>query len=185
MFIQPIKSIKIVGFIAFFPAGLGLILQTLHHSLWDYKLLALPMALMCIDQAKMAVLDLKNIALSRQRITNEQLKDLNQFDRIVQSTIILELIGFYSALQDLGWGSIIILFSQLWFNLNAKIQLHPQKRDDQIIEYFGVKERLLLIIANLVFTGLIVLWMIPVFPLIISTTIFTLVLVYFSLKYRS
>ena len=91
-----------------------------------------------IDQARMAVLDLENIAEAKKKVEDIQ---LNQFYYLTIITIALELIGFYLASIELGSRIIIVLRSQILFNVlvNISIQLtkeniiHKKSFSDKIL----------------------------------------------------
>jgi hypothetical protein len=92
-----------VIFLLFFPACLGILGQVIRAEAFDHRLLALGLLIFAIDQARMAVLDLKNIKSAKEKIEDVRLR---YFYYTTICTIALELIGFYLASVQLGWGII-------------------------------------------------------------------------------
>jgi hypothetical protein len=130
-------------FLLFFPACLGLLGQTINHAAPDrgwadgQSLLALALLLLAIDQARMAAVDLTQVAAIRAQPLDQRLE---QFYRITLSTILFELLGFYGAIGNLGVGAAVVLLSQIWFNLLANIQLQPETEEP--IRAWGIADRL-------------------------------------------
>lgn len=171
------SPISLIIFLLFFPAGLGILKQIIWGAELSHQLLAVGMFVFSIEQARMAVKDLQQIADAKAVVKNEQ---LNIFTFITIVTILIELIGFYISSSWLGWGSIIILISQLWFNLlaNIKIQIVPEV----VIQNWEIKERLSVLIADVLGIILVSLWMMQIASLGISVGLFALVLVYLGAK---
>lgn len=162
----------------FFPACLGLLGQVLGDETLSHKALALGILLLCVDQARMAVVDLEQVATIKRRVSDAR---LHRFYQVTLTTIVWELCGFYGASVSLGWGAIAILLSQIWFNLTAGIQLDPS--DKIPIQPWGIRDRLPVLIANGIGLLLVSLWMIQIAPLWISGGMLTLLLVYGCGKY--
>lgn len=135
----------------FVPAGTGLVWDALHSETLALRLLAWALILFCLELAVMAKVDLDNIAAVRQEDSR-----LYRFSLVVNSTIVLELIGFYIALISSPAGALMIILSQLWFNLLAQIQLCP-KHSPAVVS-FGISQRVPLILANGVGLVLLSLW---------------------------
>jgi len=146
----------------FAPASIGLIWHMLYGETLAQQLLALALALFCIELAVMAKVDLDNIATVQQtaRQTPQQSdSQLYQFSLVVASTIVLELLGFYMALFSLPMGALIVVFSQLWFNLLAQIQVCPEQ--SPAIVSFGLSQRTPVLLADGAGLVLLSLWFAP------------------------
>lgn len=165
-------------FVGFFPACLGLISQIIQAHDLGYQLLALALLLLCIDQARMAVVDLEQVAAVKQQVQDSR---LDFFYKITVSTIGLELLGFYGAFLWLGWGVAIVLLSQVWFHLLAGIQLQPLAVPP--IQAWGVPERLPVLVADGIGLLLVGLWMLQVAPLGMATGLLGMVVAYGCIKY--
>ncbi|MBE9063398.1 hypothetical protein [cf. Phormidesmis sp. LEGE 11477] len=144
----------------FIPAGARLLWQAVYGEAAAQRLLALALMLFCLELANMAKVDLDNISLTLKRALQQAEDDqLSSFLFVVSSTIVLELIGFYAALVSLPIGAIVIVCSQLWFNLLAKLQLQPGQTPAVIS--FGLLQRLPVLLANGAGLGLLSLWFVP------------------------
>ncbi|MEM9266630.1 MAG: hypothetical protein AAGA46_14010 [Cyanobacteria bacterium P01_F01_bin.13] len=137
---------------------------------------ALALMLLCIDQGRMALVDLTNI---RQIPLNDP--QVERFHTVTLITITLELLGFYLAWMQLGLGTALVLISQLFFNTAAKVQLYPGNLEP--IQPFGVKERSPVLIANTVALGLVALWQSNQLRQITAALLLAIVVVYLALKY--
>ena len=170
----------IVGiiFLLFFPAALGLVIQGVGGQELTHQLLALALAVSCIEQARMAVVDLQQVKAVQQQIQDQR---LTQFHQVTLGTIGLELVGYYGAIGWLGWGTVLVLVSQLGFNLLAGIQLHSAL--EAPIQPWGVRERLPVIIADVVGLILVGCWMANIAPLIMVTIVSSMFVVYAIVKY--
>jgi hypothetical protein len=174
-------------FLLFFPACLGLLGQTINHAAPDrgwadgQSLLALALLLLAIDQARMAAVDLTQVAAVRVQVQPSDQR-LEQFYRITLSTIGLELLGFYGAIGNLGVGAAVVLLSQIWFNLLANIQLQPETEEP--IRAWGIADRLPVLVADGVGLILVCLWLAGVAPLFMAGGLLGMVLLYGGLKYR-
>jgi len=165
-------------FLLFFPACLGILSQIIRPESFDHCLLALGLLIFTIDQARMAVLDLKNIESAREKIEDIRLR---YFYYTTISTIALELIGFYVASVQLGWGIILVLVSQVGFNFFANIRIQPNELT--IIEDKTFSEKIVVLIADIVALILIGFWMNAIAPLSIVLTLWTMAIVYGCIKY--
>ncbi|MEM6451966.1 MAG: hypothetical protein AAF703_16835 [Cyanobacteria bacterium P01_D01_bin.105] len=159
-------------------------------------LITIALLLFCIELARMAYVDLNNVAMTAALLSSQtelkaatpetaaQAKDyslLNRFFGITISTIALELSGFYLALFSLQWGALIVIFSQLWFNLLAGIQLFPNH--SPAIVPFGIKQRIDVLAANSVAICLLCLWPISAMKLVVGIGLLTLITLFLLLKY--
>ncbi len=164
-------------FLLFFPACLAVLKQVIWGSELTQQMLALGTFLFCIEQSRMAVKDLQQIADAK-----KQIKDtcLNSFYQVTAITIFIELIGFYVSSIWWGWGSILILISQVWFNLFAslKIQYSPKIS----LQTWKVTDRLPVLIADILGLFLVSLWMLEIGSEWIAWGLFAMVIVYGSIK---
>lgn len=126
----------------------------------------------------MAWVDLENIARVK---AQQEDSHLNRFYTVVVGTIVLELLGFYSALLSLQWGGLIIIFSQLEFNLLAGIQLWPQETP-AVVE-FGISKRWPVLIANTVGMALLGFWFISDIRIWLAGGLLLLIIIFLLLKY--
>jgi len=168
-----------IVFWIFFPASLGVLGQVLWGPDLSHRLLALGLFLFSIDQARMAVLDLRQ-AIAAQRQTPDF--RIRRFYWVTLTTIVLEILGFGIAAVWLGWGIQLVLLSQVWFNLFAGIQIQPP---DLKIQPWGVRERLPVLIADGLGMGLMGLWMREIAPMGIVLTLWGMAIAYACLKYFS
>lgn len=107
----------------FMPATVGLLYQAVQPHPWPYRLLALALMLMSLEQAHMARVDLRHGEIVGQRSRDPR---LGHFGRVVMLAIAGQVAGFsIAALGHLGWGMGLILLSLLGFNLAANIRLEP------------------------------------------------------------
>ena len=138
--------------------------------------IALALLLVCIDQGRMAWVDLFNvyqISLADRRVA--------AFYAITLITIVIELIGFYLAWQYLALGMGVFLISQLFFNTAANLQLHPGSQDP--IRPFPTQARWPVLLANGVALSLIALWQANQFRQLMSSLWLGMVVIYLAVKY--
>ncbi len=143
----------------FVPAIIGILRDAFLAQSLPEQLLSLALLLLCLDLARMAKVDLDNTAtVSAQFLEAELPEDarLESFRKTVLSTIVLELLGFYGVLLSLQWGGIVVIFSQLWFNLLAKVHLCPQKSSS--VTHLGLLGRLPVLLANAGGLSLLACW---------------------------
>jgi hypothetical protein len=164
-------------FSLFFLASLGIMPQIFVSEDLSSSILALGTLGMCIEQARMAVVDLEQIAQFQEKIVDSR---LDRFFVATVSTIILELLGFYLAALEIGWGALIVLVSQIWFHCLAKIQLQPTT--EKIIDY-GIKPRLPVLLADGIGIIFVIFWIAKIAPLIMAVNLTAMVLIYCCLKY--
>ncbi|OLP18161.1 hypothetical protein BST81_14185 [Leptolyngbya sp. 'hensonii'] len=163
----------------FCPAALGILLgQVIWEHELSHQLLAPGLVLFCIDQARMAVIDLEQITVAKQHLQDPR---LDQFYWITVSTIVIELGGFYLASFFLGWGSLVVLLSQIWFNTLATIHLLPAPAID--IQPRSFQSRLPVLIANGVGVILISLWIMAMGQLWIDSILWGMTFAYGIVKY--
>ncbi len=179
-------AIRVLILLLFLPAGLGLLIQAAYPALnpivaplsGSQRLLSLSLALFCLELAHMARVDLGNIAAIAVSPEDSRLR---RFFRVTVSTVVLEVVGFYVALVSLQWGAIAIIFSQLWFNLLAGIQLWPGQSPP--ITPLGISERRAVLVANGLGLGLISLWPLPAVRIWIAVGLLTLIILFLIIKY--
>jgi hypothetical protein len=128
----------------------------------------------------MAWLDLQQVTELKQRLGDPRLNDFHQTTMI---TIIIELIGFYCQSFSLGWGSIIILISQFWFNLQIKIKLEPNTKP--YLQDSTIQQRLPVLFANSLGLILISFWLNNLAKLGIALGLLSIVIIYGIIKYGS
>lgn len=162
----------------FFPAGLGILAQVIGNHSWDQRLIAVGLLLLCIDQARMALLDLEQIAAARRQTADPRLQTFRQ---ITLTTIALELAGFYLATVWLGWGILVVLLSQVWFNALAPIQI--QGDTERPVQPRPWGDRIPVLIADGLGMGLVGLWMAQLAPPGIALVMGGLAIAYGSIKY--
>lgn len=144
----------------------------------DSLCIALALTFLCVDQWRMALVDLNNICQVNQ---NDQ--RIKRFRLVTVLTISIELMGFYLAWIQLGAGTVLVLISQLFFNTAAKIQLYPDSVES--IQPFGLKERSPVLIANTVALGLVTLWQADQFRSVTAALLLGMVVTYLAIKYLS
>jgi hypothetical protein len=141
------------------------------------SILALGTLVICLEQARMAVVDLEQIAQFQEKIIDPR---LDRFFIVTISTIVLELLGFYLAALWIGWGALIVLVSQIWFHCLAKIQLQPAT--EKIIDY-GIKPRLPVLLIDGIGIILLAFWLAKIAPLIMAVNLTAMLLIYGCFKY--
>jgi hypothetical protein len=182
----------------------GLAWHLLNTPSLSAKILTIAILLLGLDQTRMAIVDCDNIkavqvkavqakavqakAVQYQAVqdqaTNQSDDDdaaLKQFNRITLSTIGLELAGFYLAWFTIGGGTLVVLASQIWFNLLAGVQLDPNQNSS--IQIFGWRDRLVVLIADTIGMVLVGLWIAQVATLGVAIGLFVMVLTYLAVKY--
>lgn len=173
--------------ILFIPAGIGLLLHVAVSATLAERLLAVALMIFCPELARMASVDLKNIEAIAQQQAQQKAQQpvedsrLNRFLLVVVSTIVLEIAGFYLALISLPTGAIAVIFSQLWFNLLAGLQLWPGQTP--AITAFGIKQRAPVLIANLLGFIFICLWPITGTRIWSASGLLTLIILFLIIKY--
>jgi hypothetical protein len=161
----------------FLPAGLGLLVQLLGQADWAERSLALATVLLSFDLACMAIVDLQQSAIGQPWSADCRVVSFRQ---VTQWTLGLELLGFYGALVNLGWGATIILCSQVGFNLLANIQIQPQAK--VVILPWGWRDRGLVLLADTVGLGLVGLWLAGWARLEAAIVLLAMVLIYSGVK---
>lgn len=193
-----------VIFLLFFPACVGLLTQVIWGIELTNQLVALGTFIFCIEQARMAVKDLRQIEDAKAYVQDMR---LSTFYQVTVITIAVELLGFYTSIISLGWGSILILLSQIWFNLLANVKIEFINNTDNYNLYstpaftlsapvllldnvsntvettinvraWKVSERLPVLFADVLGLVLISFWMLQIGSLFISWILFAMVIAY-------
>jgi len=172
------SAIAWIIFLLFFPASLGILRQIIAGNELSHQLLALGLLLFSLEQARMAVVDLQQVGEAKKQVQDSR---LDSFYTITVSTIIIEILGFYTAAVWLGWGIILVLLSQVWFNLFAGIQI--QLSPEIVIQSCGIPQRSLVLIGDVLGLILIALWMMRIAPLEIVLGLWAMAIVYGGVKY--
>ncbi|NEO87365.1 MAG: hypothetical protein F6J87_24370 [Spirulina sp. SIO3F2] len=162
----------------FFPACLILLGQVIWSPAIGDRLLALALLLLCIDQSRAGVLDLEQTLLAQTQTPDPR---LDRFYRVTICTIAVALVGFYGAWISLGFGAVIIFCSQLGFHCTAGIRL--ETAEGLTILPWGVKQRWLTLVANVIGVVLLGFWMQAIAPLWMASLILSMVLAYGVIKY--
>ena len=170
---MPLPSV----FLPFLPAGLALFAHAIGSAPLAERILALALTLFCIELTYMAFVDLRDIAA----IAQPQDPQIQRFRKVTYSTIVLEVVGFYTALGSLPIGALIIIASQLWFNLLARIQLWPQ--EIPAIVSLPATDRRAVLIANGVGIGLLGLWPIQEIRTWSASGLLILITLFLVIKY--
>jgi len=165
-------------FLGFFTACLGILGQIFRGHTLPYQLLAIGFVLLAIDQARMAVIDLEQIALVRSQIEDQRLLKLYY---LTLFTIILELSGFYLAWWRLGWGIEIVLLSQVIFNTLAAIQLQPTLEPPIAARSWQTRSPIL--VGNVLAMVLVGLWMREIAPMTITLAAWGIAIAYILGKF--
>jgi hypothetical protein len=196
--------------------GLGLLFQaaTSATATSAERLLSLAIALFCPELARMAQVDLDNIAAILERnaqaileqhaqrqnlepvaqqadlsppedsLPEDSLSEdsrLHHFYKVTISTIALEIVGFYLSLLSLQWGALTLIFSQIWFNLLAGVQLSP--KETPAITPLGIAERQAVLAANAIGFGLLCCWSIKAVQVWLALGLLVLVALFLVIKY--
>jgi hypothetical protein len=162
----------------FLPAFALLLVRAILGPVLPQHLLALALGLQCLEQARMARVDLQQVAMVSRQCQDARLK---QFHQLTVITIGLELVGFYAAIQWPGGGALLVLISQVFFNACAEIQLDPSATE--VIRPWDVVQRWPVLAANGVGLGLVGLWMAGMGQLWVASGLLGLVLLYGLVKY--
>jgi hypothetical protein len=180
------RSFRPFVFLLFLPAGLGLLMQIAYLPTLSERLLALALGLFCPELARMAWVDLENVAAIAQQATAQQAtaqqdSRLSHFYRVLISTIVLELVGFYGALVFLPLGLATVVFSQLWFNLLAGVELVPGENPAIVPLTLGHRRAVLM--ADGLGLGIISLWSIQSLQIWLAAGLLGLITLFAIVKY--
>ncbi len=174
----------------YLPAIASLFWQSIVQPDLAQKLLAIALFLLSLDLLKMAIFDLEQVALVRSRwaaasdqtalidVTDPR---LGWFQRVTIVTIVVELLGLYGAWMSLSWGAIVILLSQVGFNVLAQVQLFPDQSD--MIQRFGIRDRAIVLIADVLGLVLVTIGLGGRWSLETSAGLLGMVLIYGLVKF--
>ncbi len=161
--------------VVFVAAAAGL-LRCHYGADWPNAVTAAALALLCIDQGRMAYVDLRNIGqvgLNDSRV--------RRFAWVTALTIMLELLGFYLAWRWLFLGAGLVIVSQLLFNTAAPVQLQPHTETP--VAAVDLANRRGVLIANGAALSLILLGQWPPAQGVSALGLLGLVLAYLTIKY--
>lgn len=171
------------------PAMMLLLWQAIVQPSLDQKLLAIAILLLSLDLLRMAIFDLEQVATVRSMLSidsNEPKKEpkLDRFFWVTIGTVTVELIGLYLAPVSLSSSAIVILLSQVGFNLLTQVQLMPEMPDmvDKI-QPWGIRDRAVVLIADCLGIGLVVLGQCGYWPIGTSVGLLMMVVIYGVIKY--
>jgi hypothetical protein len=165
----------------------GLLQQIAGATTIAQRCLTLALFILCLDQTRMAIVDRLNIQTLQQRAITSGRSETNadsalqRFTWVTNTTIGLELLGFYLSWQWLGWGSAVVLLSQIWFNLFAAVQLAPES--DPAIQPWGIKDRAIVLAADGLGLILSCGYALTIQPLAMAIGLLSMVLLYGLIKY--
>lgn len=172
------------------PAIGALLWQAIVQPDLGQKLLSIALFLLSLDLLKMAIFDLEQVALVRSRWPESLLKTvpvdetdskLGWFQQVTIVTIVFELLGLYGAWVSLAWGAIVILLSQVGFNLFAQVQLFPDQ--SPMIRAFGIRDRAIVLIADVLGIVLVTIGLSGRWPVETSTGLLGMVVIYGMVKF--
>ena len=170
--------VKVVWGGCYGPAIARLGWQVWHLEALDQRLLAMAIFLLSLDLCVMAIFDLQQVARVRALLLSDV--RLDRFYRVTAMTIALELLGMYGAQGSLWVGAAVILMSQVGFNLFAGVQLLPDQAEP--IVTFGIRDRALVLVADVVGVGLVSLGLVGVMPLGMASGLLGMVVIYGGVK---
>ncbi len=142
------------------------------------RFISLGFFLFCLEQCRMAIIDLSFYGLAKNSFNNQF---LSSYYIVLIFTIILELSGFYSSLFSLAIGAIVVLLSQVWFNCFAGIKISIENKVR--VDKWGIKCRLGELGGDFLGLILVGLWSLNIYPMIMASLMLTMTLVYGFLKY--
>ncbi len=149
------------------------------------KLLTIALLLLSLDLLKMAIFDLEQVALVRSSppTPNSGGADprLVWFWRVTIVTIVFELLGLYGAWFSLSWGAIVVLLSQVGFNLFAQVQLLPDQ--SEMIQSFGIRDRAIVLVADVLGILLVTIGAFGFWPVETSAGVLGMVVIYGVIKF--
>ena len=166
--------------------AIGLLLwQAIVQTSLDQKLLAIAILVLSLDLLKMAIFDLEQVAKVRSMLPLDSIEPrLDRFYWVTIWTIVLELIGLYLGPISLSSSAIVVLFSQLGFNILTQVQLMPDMPDIiNKIQPWGIRDRALVLIADCLGIGLVALGQSGHWPIGTSIGLLLMVVTYGVIKY--
>lgn len=195
--------LKVCLFILFFPASFGLLWQSLILNNLSEQLISFSFFLFSLEQARMAFIDITSYTVgksnnlynydiltqesqiinltSQDTIFHSENDNLSQFLFVIISTIIIELFGFYLALFSLGWGTIFVVISLIWFNTLAPLKV--LETGEFSLTNYPFSDKVMILFADIICLVLMGLWVINFYPLIIAFMILFITLTFAGVKY--
>ncbi|WP_204139335.1 hypothetical protein [Halomicronema sp. CCY15110] len=175
---QPTATLIWVSGALFIPAILGLGWQVLAQPALSHRLLALGLLLTGMEQGRMAMVDLRQVAAVGQQVSDRRLL---RFYSVLRLAIAGQLVGFYlAAWGGLGYGTGVIMMSIIGFNLAAGLQLQPAA--DPPLRSVGWRERSGVLLADGLALALVGLWLTDVGRVWIGAGLLTIALSYVAVK---
>ncbi|BAQ66368.1 hypothetical protein [Geminocystis sp. NIES-3709] len=162
----------------FFPASLGLLFHSFTLNILSDQLISFAFFLFSLEQARMAVIDLKP-CLFKENMENEL--QYSSFYIVIIVTLVIELFGFYLALFSLGWGAIFVLISQLWFNFFSPVKVIEQENIK--IQNYAFSDKIIILFADVIALILMTLWLINFYPLTIAFIMLGFTMIFGIIKY--
>jgi hypothetical protein len=164
------------------PAMILVLWQAIVQLSLDQKLLAIAILLLSLDLLRMAIFDLEQVAKVRSMLAIDSNEPkLDRFFLVTSGTVTVELIGLYLAPVSLSSSAIVILLSQVGFNLLTQVQLMPDMVDK--IQPWGIRDRAVVLIADCLGIGLVVLGQRGYWPIGTSVGLLLMVVIYSVIKY--
>lgn len=162
----------------FFPAVVGLGWQVWTQADLSHRLLALGLLLTGIEQGRMAMVDLQQVAAVGQQVNDRRLV---WFYKVLLLAIVGQLIGFYLAAAGwLGFGAGAIMISIIGFNCAAGLQLQPDVSPP--LQAITLRERLGVLLADGLALALVLLWLKGVGRVWIGGGLLTIASTYVAVK---
>ncbi len=169
------------------PAIMLMLWQAIVQPSLDQKLLAIAIFLLSLDLLKMAIFDLEQVIKVRSMLESEagsidgEEPRLDRFFWGTIGTVVLELMGLYLAPISLSDSAIVILSSQIGFNLLTQVQLMPDKINK--IEPWAIRDRAVVLTADCLGIGLVLLGQRGYWPIGTSVGLLMMVVIYGAIKY--
>jgi hypothetical protein len=157
---------------------MGLGWQVFTEPALSHRLLALGLLLTGLEQGRMAMVDLRQVAAVGRQVADRR---LIRFYQVLLLAIAGQLVGFYlAALGWLGYGAGAIMISIIGFNLAAGLQLQPAA--DPPLRAVSWRERSGVILADGLALALVGLWLADVGRVWIGAGLLTIALSYVVVK---
>lgn len=157
-------------------------MRNIGHQGLGHWLLSIGVLLLLLEQTHMATIDLRALSAVKAKVseTAPVQEQLQRFHRITISTIAMELLGFYMAGVNLGWGVVTVLTSQVWFHLFAGVELHPTAVEP--IKLSGPLQRPVLLAdgVGIILAGF---WLAGIAPVAIGAVLLGIGAMYGGVKY--
>ncbi|NEQ46284.1 MAG: hypothetical protein F6K00_23175 [Leptolyngbya sp. SIOISBB] len=175
---QPTPALIWLSGPLFGPAIIGLGWQVFSQQGLSHSLLALGLLLTGMEQGRMAMVDLRQVAAVGQLVDDRRLV---RFYYVLLLAIAGQLIGFYlAAVGWLGYGAGAIMISIIGFNLAAGLQLQPEA--DPPLRSVSLRERSGVLLADGLALALVGLWLADVGRVWIGAGLLTIALSYVAVK---